>query len=76
MSGSTFLPQFSIEKEQCAVIVVSTTGEGDPPDTASKFWRRIKKKTLAEDYLSQLKYTLLGELNIELPEFKDKICIT
>ena len=51
---------FDLEREKLAVIVVSTTGEGEPPDNALKFWRRIRKKTLANDHLSHLKYALLG----------------
>ncbi|XP_038078300.1 methionine synthase reductase-like [Patiria miniata] len=52
--------KFSIEKEKCVVIIVSTTGDGEPPDTATKFWRRIKKKTLTSDYLAGVYFTLLG----------------
>ena len=52
--------KFSIEKEQLVVIVCSTTGDGDPPDNASKFVRRIKKKTLSSDHLSKLRYTVLA----------------
>ena len=43
------------------VVVVSTTGDGEPPDTVTKFWRRLKKKTLPRDHLSQCKYALLGK---------------
>ena len=42
------------------VMVVSTTGEGDPPDTVTKFWRKLKKKTLPSDHLKGLQYALLG----------------
>ena len=52
--------QFNIENETVAVFVASTTGDGDPPDAAQKFWRRLKKKTLAKTYLQHLKYALLG----------------
>ncbi|XP_033729185.1 methionine synthase reductase-like [Pecten maximus] len=52
--------KFNIERETCAVIVTSTTGDGDPPDMALKFFRRLKKKTLPDDYLVNLKYALLG----------------
>ncbi|PIK48504.1 putative methionine synthase reductase isoform X2 [Apostichopus japonicus] len=41
-------------------MVVSTTGEGDPPETAEKFWRRLKKKTLPNDHLAHLNYALLA----------------
>ena len=53
--------QFHLEKEPVFVVVVSTTGDGDAPDTANKFWRRLKKRTLAPDHLSNCKYALLGE---------------
>lgn len=42
------------------VMVVSTTGEGEPPDTVSKFWRRLKKKTLPGNHLEHLRFALLG----------------
>lgn len=57
-----FFSKFQIEREKCVVIVTSTTGDGEPPDTALKFFRRIKKKTLPSDYLSDLNYALLGML--------------
>ncbi|ESP01628.1 hypothetical protein LOTGIDRAFT_225295 [Lottia gigantea] len=52
--------KFNIERESSAVFILSTTGEGDPPDTAAKFVRRLKKKTLPDGYLSQLNFTILG----------------
>ncbi|RWS21164.1 hypothetical protein B4U80_02626, partial [Leptotrombidium deliense] len=44
--------RFSIECEQLVVFVVSTTGEGEAPDNAKKFWRRISKPTIASNFLS------------------------
>ncbi|XP_071942940.1 methionine synthase reductase-like [Antedon mediterranea] len=52
--------KFNIEKETLLVLVISSTGDGEPPDTALKFWRRIRKKTLGSDYLGNLRYTILG----------------
>ncbi|KAK7092257.1 methionine synthase reductase-like [Littorina saxatilis] len=52
--------KFSIEKEHCVVLVSSTTGDGEPPDTALKFVRRFNKKTLPDDFLSRMNYTVLG----------------
>ncbi|XP_072030751.1 methionine synthase reductase-like [Amphiura filiformis] len=52
--------KFSLEKEACMVMVVSTTGDGEPPETATKFWRRLKKKTLPGDHLAHLNYAILG----------------
>ncbi|XP_067385656.1 methionine synthase reductase isoform X2 [Emydura macquarii macquarii] len=42
------------------VIVISTTGTGDPPDTARKFVKEIKNKTLPADHFAHLRYGLLG----------------
>jgi methionine synthase reductase len=41
------------------VIVVSTTGDGDPPDTAGRFWRKLKRNT-QPNLLKSLQYALLG----------------
>lgn len=55
-----------MEKEKVVVVVVSTTGEGEAPDNASRLWRRLKKKTLGADYLQGVKYCVLGEANMSL----------
>lgn len=44
------------------VVVVSTTGNGDPPDTARKFVKAIQDKTLPGDLLAHLRYGLLGSM--------------
>ena len=52
--------KFTLEKEAVVVFVVSTTGEGDPPDTMGKFFRRLKKKTLPATHLENCRYALLA----------------
>lgn len=52
--------KFTLEKEALVVFVVSTTGEGDPPDTMCKFMRRLKKKTLPGNHLENCRYALLA----------------
>ncbi|XP_019632144.1 PREDICTED: methionine synthase reductase-like [Branchiostoma belcheri] len=52
--------KFDVTKESCVVFVCSTTGDGEPPDNALKFFRRLKKKTLPSDHLSHLNFALLG----------------
>ena len=42
------------------IIVCSTTGEGDPPDNASRLYRRLKSKKHGADHLAHIKYTVLG----------------
>uniref|UniRef100_A0A8C2CLC8 Methionine synthase reductase n=1 Tax=Cyprinus carpio TaxID=7962 RepID=A0A8C2CLC8_CYPCA len=42
------------------IFVVSTTGDGDPPDTAQKFVRKIKNKSLPHHHFSHLRYALLA----------------
>lgn len=41
-------------------MVVSTTGNGDPPDTARKFVKEIQDKTLPDDFFAHVRYGLLG----------------
>ena len=43
------------------VFIVSTTGDGEPPDTTLKFVKTIRAKTLPSDFLKNLHYTLLGK---------------
>ncbi|XP_042900376.1 methionine synthase reductase isoform X2 [Parasteatoda tepidariorum] len=52
--------RFSIEKESCIVFIVSTTGDGEPPDTAAKFFRRLNRQTLKQNFLQHLNYTILA----------------
>ena len=49
-----------MEPTTCAVLVSSTTGDGDQPESAERVWRRIKKRSLASDHLSRLKFAILG----------------
>lgn len=45
----------------CVVFIVSTTGDGQPPDTAIKFFRRLNRSTLKINHLEKLHYALLGK---------------
>jgi sulfite reductase alpha subunit-like flavoprotein len=61
--------KFCFEREKYAVIITSTTGEGEPPDTVLKFWRRIRRTTVATDCFSHLSYALLGNAEMSLTFF-------
>jgi sulfite reductase alpha subunit-like flavoprotein len=52
------------------VAVCSTTGNGDSPDNADKFWRTIKKRSIAKDTFEGLPFCVLalGDTNF------DKFC--
>ncbi|XP_026093345.1 methionine synthase reductase-like [Carassius auratus] len=53
--------KYNVDREiRPVVFVVSTTGDGDPPDTAQKFVRKIKNKSLVHDHFSHLHYALLA----------------
>lgn len=53
--------QYDLKTETAPlVVVVSTTGTGDPPDTARRFVKEIQDKTLPGDFLAHLQYGLLG----------------
>ncbi|XP_064397709.1 methionine synthase reductase-like isoform X2 [Halichondria panicea] len=51
---------FKLPTERALVVVVSTTGDGDPPETVRKAWRRLKGKSLSSDHLKHLHFALLG----------------
>lgn len=42
------------------VTVVSTTGNGDFPENACRFWRQIRKRTLNKNLLDGLNFVVLG----------------
>lgn len=53
--------KYNLEKERSPVVfVVSTTGDGEPPDNALQFVKRIKKRTLSPDHYKHLLYALLA----------------
>ncbi|NXC21049.1 MTRR reductase, partial [Corythaeola cristata] len=53
--------KYNLETEKDpVVIVISTTGTGDPPDTARKFVKQIQDATLSPDHFAHLQYGLLG----------------
>ncbi|XP_068787466.1 methionine synthase reductase [Struthio camelus] len=55
------MDKYNLEAEKDpVVIVISTTGTGDPPDTARKFIKKIQDKTLPPDHFAHLQYGLLG----------------
>ncbi|KAL6462911.1 hypothetical protein MHYP_G00293330 [Metynnis hypsauchen] len=53
--------KYNLDRERGPVVfVVSTTGDGEPPDTALKFVKKIKNKSLPCDHYSHLHYALLA----------------
>ncbi|NWZ25871.1 MTRR reductase, partial [Asarcornis scutulata] len=55
------MDKYNLEGEKDpVVIVISTTGTGDPPDTARKFVKKIQDKNLPPDHFAHLQYGLLG----------------
>ncbi|XP_044148638.1 methionine synthase reductase isoform X1 [Bufo gargarizans] len=53
--------KFNLENEKDPVVVViSTTGTGDPPDAALKFVKKIQNKALTDDSFAHLRYGLLA----------------
>lgn len=52
--------QFDLKAERIAVMVTSTTGDGDQPENAEPLWRQIKRKSLPDTTFANLKFALLG----------------
>eukprot|EP00698_Gefionella_okellyi_P021874 TRINITY_DN7168_c0_g2_i2.p1 TRINITY_DN7168_c0_g2~~TRINITY_DN7168_c0_g2_i2.p1 ORF type:complete len:600 (+),score=119.08 TRINITY_DN7168_c0_g2_i2:195-1994(+) len=51
--------QINLPARKLVVFVASTTGQGDPPDHAVKFWRYMKR-TLPDKALANVSFTVLG----------------
>jgi len=52
-----------VNKEHCeifVIIVCSTTGNGDAPETANHFWRKVKDRKHPLDLFQNIKYAVLG----------------
>uniref|UniRef100_A0A4W4DU58 Methionine synthase reductase n=1 Tax=Electrophorus electricus TaxID=8005 RepID=A0A4W4DU58_ELEEL len=53
--------EYNLDRERGPVVfIVSTTGDGEPPDTALRFVRKIKNRSLTGDHFSHLRYALLA----------------
>ena len=50
----------TLKNMRCLLIICSTTGNGDPPDNASKFWRSIKSRKCDKKLFDGLYYSVLG----------------
>ena len=58
--------QAGFESARLVVIVCSTTGNGDPPDNAERFWRYIRRRRDPPN-LNGMKFTVLalGDTNYD-----------
>lgn len=53
--------QFDLERERAPVVIItSTTGTGDLPDTATKFFQEVSG-ILAPHHYAHIKYAVLGK---------------
>jgi sulfite reductase alpha subunit-like flavoprotein len=58
-----FLPKDEDENENentFLIIVCSTTGNGDVPDTANNFWLKLKNRNLEKNIFNKVKYSILA----------------
>ncbi|XP_035441863.2 NADPH-dependent diflavin oxidoreductase 1 [Spodoptera frugiperda] len=53
-------PITSLIKEEFAIFVCATTGQGDEPDNMKKFWKFLLRKNLPPTSLLKLKYGVIG----------------
>ena len=54
-----------IDHTSCVFIICSTTGNGDFPDNAERFWRFIKSRKLSKDFFKDISFGVcaLGDTN-------------
>jgi len=52
---------YSLSDETSPIVFIcSTTGDGDLPETAFKFWNKLKRLNEDSGFLKKMKYALLG----------------
>ncbi|XP_060528344.1 NADPH-dependent diflavin oxidoreductase 1 isoform X2 [Cylas formicarius] len=56
-------------KEQCAIFICSTTGQGEEPDNMKHFWKFLLRKSLPSNSLCSLKFAVLGLGDSSYPKF-------
>lgn len=59
----------SLSKYAVVVFVLSTTGQGEFPSNARKFWTSLLKKKLSSTYLDGVTYALVGIGDSSYPKF-------
>jgi len=59
-SFEEFNKSWTLEDLDVVIFVSSTTGDGEQPEALTKFWRKLRPKTLAGNFLSYLNFTILG----------------
>jgi len=67
-----FIHQSEIDKNNnniFLIIICSTTGNGDAPETANLFWRKLKNRKLPKNLLHGIKYGVLGLGNTNYDKF-------
>ncbi|KAF9604811.1 hypothetical protein IFM89_010352 [Coptis chinensis] len=50
----------TLPNEEAVVFVVSTTGQGDIPDSMKIFWRFLLQKNLSQNWLKGVRYAVFG----------------
>ncbi|WCJ25387.1 NADPH-dependent diflavin oxidoreductase 1 [Euphorbia peplus] len=50
----------SLPHEDTVIFVVSTTGQGDAPDSMKDFWRFLLQKNLTKQWLAGVRYAVFG----------------
>ena len=59
----------NLREQNCLVIVSSTTGDGEQPEKAFQFLKKLRSKDIREQKLRHLKYTILGLGDSNYSEF-------
>ncbi|NP_001311711.1 NADPH-dependent diflavin oxidoreductase 1 [Capsicum annuum] len=50
----------SLPEQEIVIFVVSTTGQGDNPDSIKVFWKFLLQRSLTQNWLSRVNYAVFG----------------
>eukprot|EP01138_Halocafeteria_seosinensis_P003560 gb/GECG01003639.1/.p1 GENE.gb/GECG01003639.1/~~gb/GECG01003639.1/.p1 ORF type:complete len:290 (+),score=36.40 gb/GECG01003639.1/:1-870(+) len=58
-----------LPEEELVIFVAATTGDGDAPDSMTRFWKFLLRKSLPHDVLENLQFAVFGLGDSSYPKF-------
>lgn len=69
VAGLEAVSYSQLSQYSCTVFVIATTGQGDFPENARRFWTSILRKKLSSTTLSSIGYAVVGLGDSSYPKF-------
>jgi sulfite reductase alpha subunit-like flavoprotein len=67
--SAQFYDPAELAQERLVLFIVSTYGDGEPPDNFASFWRFLLRRRLPRDWLQAVRYAVFGLGDRSYPKF-------